>query len=196
MLHLFPHWNWKEGEEVDLWAYYNNADEVELFLNGKSMGIRKPDGKSYHSMWRVPFEPGELVAVSRKDGKTVARDTVRTASEPYAIRLTPDRKEINADGTDLSYVLVEVVDKDGNVCPHADDEITFEVFGAGFNNGVDNGLQTSLERFKADKRKTFNGKAMLIVQNNGNSGDIMVRATSPDLRSATTRMKAGNLSKL
>lgn len=190
MLHLFPHWNWKEGEEVDMWAYFNNADEVELFLNGKSQGVKKPDGKSYHVWWRLPFEPGEVVAVSRKDGREVMRDTVRTASEPYAIRLTADRPEIKADGEDLSYVSVQVVDKDGNPCPWAENEITFTVESAGKNAGVDNGSPISLEPFKSDSRKAFYGKALLIVQNNGNSGDIRVKATSPDLKETSLTIKA------
>ena len=190
VLHLFPHWNWKEGEDVDVWAYFNNADEVELFLNGESLGTKKPENGSYHVWWRVPFTPGELVAVSRKDGKEVKRASVNTASEPYAIRLIPDRAEINADGTDLSYVTVEVVDKAGNLCPLSENEISFEVDGAGFNAGVDNGSQISLEPFKSDKRKAFYGKAMLIVQNDGRTGDIKVKATSPDLKESTVTIKS------
>ncbi len=190
VLHLLPHWNWKEGEDVDVWAYCNNADEVELFLDGESKGVRTPDGKSYHAMWRLPFRPGELVAVSRKGGMEVARDTVRTAGDPYAMRLTPDRREINADGTDLSYVAVEVVDKEGNLCPWADNEVTFTVEGAGFNAGVDNGSPISLERFKSDKRKAFYGKALLIVQNDGEKGDIKIRATSPSLKESNLTITA------
>lgn len=133
-------------------------------------------------MVAASFHPGELVAVSRKNGNVVMRDTVRTASEPYALRLTPDRKDINADGTDLSYVTVDVVDKDGNLCPWAENEISFTVEGSGFNAGVDNGSPTSLEPFKSDKRKAFYGKALLIVQNNGNKGDIRVKASSPGLK--------------
>lgn len=190
VLHLLPHWNWKEGENVDVWAYYNNADEVELFLDGESKGVRTTDGKSYHAMWRLPFRPGELVAVSRKGGMEVARDTVRTAGEPYALRLTPDRREINADSTDLGYVAVEVVDKEGNLCPWADNEVTFTVEGAGFNAGVDNGSPISLERFKSDKRKAFYGKALLIVQNDGEKGDIKIRATSPSLKESNLTITA------
>ena len=175
---------------MDVWAYFNNADEVELFLNGESLGAKKPEDGSYHVWWRVPFVPGELVAVSRKDGKEVKRDSVKTASEPHAIRLTPDRSEINADGEDLSSVTVEGVDKDGNLCPLAENEILFEVEGAGFNAGVDNGSQTSLEPFKSDRRKAFYGKAMLIVQNDGEKGDIKVKATSPDLKESTVTIKS------
>lgn len=190
VLHLLPHWNWKNGDDVDVWAYFNNADEVELYINGESQGVRKPDLKSYHVAWRVPFAPGELVAVSRKAGREVARDTVRTASAPYAIRLTPDRKEIRADGSDLSYVTVEVIDKDGNLCPWADNEVTFLVEGSGRNEGVDNGSPISLERFKADSRKAFYGKALLILRNDGSVGDIRVKATSPGLKESNLTITA------
>ncbi len=185
VLHLFPHWNWKEGEEVDMWVYFNNADEVELFLNGESLGVKTPEGDAYHVWWRVPFTLGTLEAVSHKDGKEVKRTSVSTASEPYALRLTPDRTEINADGTDLSYAAVEVVDKDGNLCPWAENEIFFSVDGSGFNAGTDNGSPISLEPFKSDRKKAFYGRALLIVQNNGDEGEIQVSATSLGLQKST-----------
>lgn len=190
VLHLFPHWNWTDGQEIDLWAYYNNADEIELFVNGESQGVRHPEPGKYHSSWRVTYHPGSILAVTRKDGKEVARQEIRTASEPHSIRLTPDRNVINADGKDLSYITVEILDADGNLCPLADNEVTFKVDGAGFNAGVDNGSPTSLERFKDDKRKAFYGKALLIVENNGKKGNISVEATSPGLETAKTTIQA------
>ncbi len=190
VLHILPHWNWNEGETVDVWAYSSNADEVELFLNGKSLGARKVEPGDYHQDWRVAFEPGTLTAVSRKDGAVVKETTVRTAGMPHHLRLAADRQEINADGSDLSYVAVEVVDADGNLCPWATDNITFDVQGAGFNAGVDNGSPISLERFKADHRKAFYGKAMLIVQNDGHAGDIRVSASAPGLGSDNLTLKA------
>ncbi|TGY77978.1 glycoside hydrolase family 2 TIM barrel-domain containing protein [Lepagella muris] len=190
VLHLFPHWNWKEGQEIDVWAYFNNADEVELYLNGESLGAKRPEEGSYHVSWRVPFVPGELEAVSRKSGREVKRDVVRTASEPYAVRLTADRSEINADGEDLCYITAEIVDNKGNVCPVADNEIEFSVEGAGKNVGVDNGSPVSLEPFKSDKRKAFNGKALLIVQNTGKRGDIKVTAKSAGLKSGDVTVAA------
>lgn len=187
VLHLLPHWNWEPGRVVDVWAYYNNADEVELLLNGRSLGTRSKGPDDFHVSWQVPFEPGTLTAISRRGGREVARDERRTAGAPAAIRLTPDRSEINADGTDLSYVLAEVVDKDGNVCPWADNQIFFEVEGPAFNAGVDNGSPISLERFKDNKRRAFYGKAMLIVQNaGGKAGTATVRATSEGLAPAET----------
>ena len=190
VLHLFPHWNHKPGETVDMWAYYNNADEVELYVNGRSQGVRHPEPGVYHARWRVTYEPGEVEVVSRKDGREVARRSISTAGAPAAIRLTPDRREITADGRDLSYVLAEVVDERGNLCPDATDRITFAVDGAGRNVGVDNGLQTDVEPMKSDNRRVSHGKAMLIVQNDGRPGTISVTATAPGLKTAETTITA------
>lgn len=190
VLHLLPHWNWEEGQDVDVWAYYNNADEVELLLNGRSLGTRSKGKDDYHVQWTVPFEPGTLIAISRRDGKEVARDERRTAGAPAAIRLTPDRREIAADGRDLSYVTVDIVDADGNLCPLAENEVTFAVDGAAFNAGVDNGSPISLERFKADKRKAFYGKALIILQNNGQAGEATLTATAEGLAPATIKISA------
>ncbi len=190
VLHILPHWNWKEGDTVDVWAYCNNADEVELYLNGESLGKRTVESGTYHVGWQVGYQPGTLKAISRKEGKQVKETQVCTAGLPHHLRLTPDRSEIQADGTDLCYVTVEVVDSEGNLCPWATDNITFSVQGTGFNAGVDNGSPISMERFKADSRKAFYGKAMLIVQNNGEAGDINVTASAPGLNSDTTTIKS------
>ena len=115
VLHVFPHWNWKAGQTVDVWAYYNKADEVELFVNGKSVGKRSKKGDDLHVMWRIPFEAGTLKAISRKGGKEVLVKEVKTAGAPAKIELIADRKNIKADGKDLSFITVRVVDKDGNL---------------------------------------------------------------------------------
>lgn len=184
VLHLFPHWNWTSGQDVDMWCYYNDADSVELVVNGKSAGFSKKTGSRRHAEWRVRYEPGMVEAVAWKDGKAVRRKVIRTAGSPAQIRLTPDRREIAADGRDLSYVTVEILDKDGNLCPDADNLVKFEVEGSGFIAGVDNGSQTSMERFKDNKRKAFYGKCMLVVQNNGKAGRISVRAVAEGLKEA------------
>ncbi len=181
VLHLFPHWNWEPGQTIDLWAYYNNADEVELFINGKSQGVRSKGKDDLHVCWRVTFEPGTVKAVSRKDGKVVAEQEIHTAGEPAQVRLTPDRVSIHADGRDLSFVTVEILDKDGNLCPNADNEVTFDVQGDGFIAGVDNGSPISMERFKANHRKAFYGKCLVVIQNNGKSGNISLTATADGL---------------
>ena len=189
VLHLFPHWNWTEGQDIDLWAYYNNADEVELFVNGKSQGVRSKGKDDFHVMWRVKYEPGTVKAVSRKEGKTVAEQEIRTAGEPAQIRLSPDRSTIQADGKDLSFITVEILDKDGNLCPNAENDVTFAVEGAGFIAGVDNGSPISMEKFKDNHRKAFYGKCLVVLQNNGEPGGVKVTATADGLEKATTAIK-------
>ena len=190
VLHLFPHWNWTPGQDIDMWAYYNNADEVELFVNGKSQGVRTKGKDDFHVVWRVKYEPGVVKVVSRKDGKTVLEKEIHTAGEPAQIRLTADRNEIKSDGRDLSFVTVEVLDKDGNLCPNADNQIMFDVQGAGFIAGVDNGSPVSMEKFKADHRRAFYGKCLVVVQSDGKSGGIKLTATSEGLKTAVTAIKA------
>lgn len=190
VLHLFPHWNWTPGQDIDMWAYYNNADEVELFVNGESQGVRTKGKDDFHVVWRVKYEPGVVKVVSRKDGKTVLEKEIHTAGEPAQIRLTADRNEIKSDGRDLSFVTVEVLDKDGNLCPNADNQIMFDVQGAGFIAGVDNGSPVSMEKFKADHRKAFYGKCLVVVQSDGKSGGIKLTATSEGLKTAVTAIKA------
>jgi beta-galactosidase len=184
VLHLFPHWNWPPGKVVDVWAYYNNADEVELFLNGKSLGIRKKQGDSLHVMWRIPFEPGTLKAVSRLNGKTVLTREIKTAGKPAKIMLTADRTTLKADGTDLSFITVKILDADGNLVPNADNLVNFTVKGEGSIAGVDNGLQTSMEPFKASHKKAFNGLCLAIIQSKEKAGRIFLKATSAGLKSA------------
>lgn len=190
VLHLFPHWNWAPGQDIDMWAYYNNADEVELFVNGESQGVRTKGKDDFHVVWRVKYEPGVVKVVSRKDGKTVLEKEIHTVGEPAQIRLTADRNEIKSDGRDLSFVTVEVLDKDGNLCPNADNQIMFDVQGAGFIAGVDNGSPVSMEKFKADHRKAFYGKCLVVVQSDGKSGGIKLTATSEGLKTAVTAIKA------
>lgn len=188
VLHILPHWNWKQGDTVDVWAYYNNADEVELMLNGKSLGTRSKKGDDLHVMWRVPFMPGTLEAVSKKDGKVVTTATVKTAGAPAKIMLIADRKIIKADGKDLSFVTVKVVDKDGNFVPYADNNIQFKITGAGFIAGTDNGSETSMESFKSSTHKAFNGMCLVVIQSNGKAGTIQFTATSQGLTTAVTNI--------
>ncbi|WP_243751646.1 glycoside hydrolase family 2 TIM barrel-domain containing protein [Niastella caeni] len=185
MLHLFPHWNWQPGQVVDMWAYYNNADEVELFINGKSQGVKRKTGDELHVMWRVTYEQGRVEAVSRKDGKVIASKTIKTAGAPAKIVLQADRSAIQANGKDLSFVTVKVVDKDGNLVPDAANNIQFTIAGAGVIAGVDNGSQTSMESFKASERKTFNGLCLAVVQSTGKPGSIKLQAKSAGLAPAT-----------
>ncbi len=189
VLHLFPHWNWEPGQQIDMWCYYNNADEVELFINGKSQGIRTKDANHLHVVWNVTFEPGTVKVVARKDGVETASQEIHTAGEPVQIRLTPDRSTIKNNGTDLSFVTVEILDKDGYLCPNAENLVQFQVEGKGFIAGVDNGSPISLERFKDNKRKAFYGKCLVVVQNDSRKGKIKVKASSEGLNDAHIILK-------
>ena len=189
MLHLFPHWNWKEGQTIDMWAYYNNADEVELFINGKSQGVKKKTGDELHVMWRVAYEPGIVRAVSRKNGKVVLTKEIKTAGAPAKIILTADRNSIKANGEDLSFVTVTVADKDGNPVPDANNLIQFVIQGEGEIAGVDNGCQTDLSMLKADNKKAFKGLALAVVQSKKKAGTITLSATAEGLKSASVIIK-------
>jgi beta-galactosidase len=189
VLHVFPHWNWKKGDNVDVWAYFN-SDEVELFLNGKSLGAKQKSGDDLHVMWRVPYEPGVLKAVARTRGRDVLTREVCTAGEAAKIVLTADRRVIKAGGDDLSFVTVEVVDKNGSLVPHADNLIKFHVAGEGLIAAVDNGSQTSHEPFKVDYRKAFNGMCLAIVQAKERAGRITLTATSEGLGTASVVIEA------
>jgi beta-galactosidase len=184
VLHLFPHWNWKAGEKVDVVTYFN-ADEVELFLNGRSQGTKRKQGDDMQVFWRLPFEPGVLKAVSRKNGQVVLTREVRTAEAPARIVLVPDRQAIKADGVDLSFVTVKVVDRNGTVVPSADNLIKFELTGEGSIVGLDNGYQASHESFKGKQRKVFRGMALAIVQAKQKPGRIVLKATSDNLAPAS-----------
>jgi beta-galactosidase len=207
MVHLLPHWNWAAGQTIPVMAY-SNADEVELFLNGKSLGRKKrfgepveiPVGTSvsadkkfvtkYRLMWQVPFQPGTLKAVAYRGGKQVAEEEMRTAGAPARVRLTADRSAIHSDGDDLSFVTVRVEDKDGNLCPMADNLVNFSVTGAGSVEAVDNGNAATVEPFRADHRKAFSGMALLIVRAKDQPGTIRVTATSVGLASAAMEIAA------
>lgn len=180
VLHIFPHWNWKQGVQVDVWAYFN-SEEVELFLNDKSLGSKRRSGDDMHVWWRVAYEPGTLKAIARAKGKPVLTREIRTAGKAAKIILIPDRAVIKADGSDLSFVTVKIVDEKGTLVPHAAHLINFDITGEGFIAGVDNGSQVSHEPFKADYRKAFNGLCLAIIQAKEKAGSITLKATAEGL---------------
>ncbi len=205
VLHLFPHWNWIPGQTIDMWCYFNHADEVELFVNGKSQGVRKKrvhnganEGKKYensteyHVMWRVTFHPGEAKVIARKNGKIVGEQIIKTAGAPDHIVLKKTYQGNLAYGTGVptTFVEVDVVDKHGNLCPNADNQIFFSVAGQeGLKAtteegkptilGTDNGCQTSLERFTDPHRKAFFGKCVVVLKGKGT-----LTAKAVDLKTA------------
>jgi beta-galactosidase len=175
-LHLFPHWNFegKEGDEIPVWVY-TNVDEVELFVNGKSQGKQKVPHLG-HVQWKVRYEPGAIEARGYKGGKVALTEKRETTGPAAAIRLTADRMEINADGEDLAFVTVEVLDKEGRAVPTADNLIRFNVSGAGKLIGVGNGDPNCQESDKEPKRSLFSGLAQVILQAGKRPGEIRIEA--------------------
>jgi beta-galactosidase len=190
VLHILPHWNWQPGKIVDVWAYYNNADEVELYLNGKSLGIKKKQGDDLHISWKVPYQPGTLKAVSRLNGKIVLTKEIKTAGKPAKIELIADRNAIKANGNDLSYITARVLDANGNLVPGADNLLKFSIEGPGVVAGVDNGQQTNLEPFRASQHKAFNGLCLAIVQSKASAGVITISAEGVGLKSMRIKIKS------
>jgi beta-galactosidase len=187
---------------------YTNAEEVELLLNGRSLGRKKkgepfvmPVGQKvsddlrftsrYRLVWEVPYAPGTLKAVAYTAGRPVASAEVKTAGAPSGVVLAPDRGTIRADGEDLSFVTVRIEDASGNLVPGADNLVEFSVEGAGRIAAVDNGNAASLEPFQADQRRAFSGLALLIVRSKrGERGEIRVTAKSDGLAAAGAVLRA------
>jgi beta-galactosidase len=192
MAHILPHWTWPERVgQVTPVHVYSSADEAELFLNGKSMGRRRRGAGEYRFRWDdVVYRPGELKAVTWKQGRPWADTVVRTAGPAARLALSADRAAIRADGADLSYVTVTVLDKDGVPVPRAKNRIRFELTGPGEIAAVDNGDPTSLEPFQATERRAFNGLALAIVRAR-QPGTIKLRARSPGLAPAELLVTAG-----
>ncbi len=196
VLHVFPHWNWqgREGQEIKVWAH-SNCDEVELFLNGESLG-RKAMKKYSHLEWPVKYAPGSLVAKGYKGGKEVLTSIVETTGNPVGARLSPNRTKLAADGADVSLITVRVADAQGRMVPTADNAITFEISGPGKIIGVGNGDPGShepdcfVDPSATWKRSLFNGLAQVIVQSTGDAGEIRLTASSGGLKSASLVLKA------
>jgi beta-galactosidase len=208
MIHLFPHWNWEEkkGQVIPV-TCYTNCDTVELFLNGRSFGVKGYEfprmgmegtyghypararalrtTADLHLTWDVPFEAGTLKAVGVKGGEVVTTVEIATAGTPAAIALSADRSSITADRRDVTHVVAEIHDEQGRAVPVAMNEILFTVEGEGRLIGVDNGDPLSHEDFKTNRRRTFNGLCMAIVQSTASAGSIRITATSPGLAPAS-----------
>jgi beta-galactosidase len=182
VLHLFPHWNWEPGEEVDM-KVYTNCDTVELFLNGESLGAKYKPDTALHLMWTVRWEPGEIVAKGHGPGGKVLQDKVATAGPAARLEVLPDRSAIKADGQDLSFITVNVLDSAGNLVPFADNLITCLVEGAAEIAGTDNGNPVSHEPFQTNFRKAFNGKCLFVVKSAGKPGEVKLEFASEGLPS-------------
>jgi beta-galactosidase len=190
VLHLFPHWNWRTGDTVDVVAYYSQADKVELFLNGKSLGVRSKSVDTLHVKWRVPFSPGVLKAVSSRNNKGMLSKEIKTAGPAYRLVMKADRNIIRADNRDLSFVTVEIRDRNGVLVPDAENLIQFSIIGPGSIAGVDNGSPVSLESFHSNQHTAMAGKVLCIVQSKKEKGSIRLTAGSPGLQSSTIIINA------
>jgi beta-galactosidase len=196
VLHVFPHWNWpgKEGQEISVWAC-SHCEEVELFLNGQSLG-RKPMTKNSHLEWPVKYTPGTLLARGFKGGKEILTAKVETTGQPATVQLTPHRATLQADGEDVSVITVQVADAQGRMIPTAENLITFELTGPGKIIGVGNGdpsshepdqfIDTGQSPSPVWQRSLFNGMAQVIVQSRKEAGEIKLTASADGLTLATT----------
>lgn len=182
-LHIFPHWNWpgKEGAQVDVWAY-SNLEEVELLVNGRSLGRQKVPHLG-HVQWKATYAPGAIEARGYRDGRLVLTERHETVGPPRAIRLSVDRAVIGADGQDVAMVTVEVLDGKGRHVPTAQHPIALRVTGAGRLIGVGNGDPNCLESDKASERSLFNGYAQAIVQAGTAPGPLTIEAIARDAAS-------------
>lgn len=212
MLHLLPSWNWAghEGQIIPVIAY-TNCDTVELFLNGRSLGVKSyqfpRQGASggwnryarprvpattadLHLSWDVPYEPGVLKAIGWREGKKVAEAEVRTAGPPAALELSPDHATVETGGDDVASVTVRVVDAHGVVVPGADNLIHFALSGPGAIAGVDNGNPFSHESYQAPERRAFHGLALVIVRPTGATGAVWLTASAAGLKSARITLHA------
>ncbi|HXT11052.1 MAG TPA: beta-galactosidase GalB [Candidatus Angelobacter sp.] len=192
MAHILPHWTWPERVgQVTPVHVFTSGDEGELFLNGKSLGRKKKGPYEYRLRWDdVIYEPGTLKVVTYKNGKKWATAEMKTAGNPAKLELKSDRKEIRADGRDLSFVTVTVQDKAGITAPRADNRIYFEIEGPGEIVATDNGDPTDFEPFPSHDRKAFNGLCLVIVRGKpGQAGEIKLTAKADGLKAGSARIK-------
>lgn len=195
-LHILPHWNWKgrEGQVTPVFVY-TNYPSAELFINGKSYGKQSKNNSSlknrYRLMWMdAVYEPGEVKVVAyNKEGKAVAEKSIRTAGKPHHLELVSNRNELNADGKDLAYVTVKVVDKDGNLCPTDNRLINFSVQGSGKYKAAANGDPTCLDLFHLPKMHAFSGMLTAIIQSGETAGEIVLNAKAGGMKSGSIRLK-------
>lgn len=185
-------WNWNgnEGKIMDV-SVYSSCEQVELFLNRKSLGKKATNRSTeYMATWQVAYEPGTLRAVGITGRKQVTSDELHTAGEAATIELTADRYKIRSDGQDLSYITVELTDKDGILNPKAENTISFEVTGPGKIAGVGNANPVSIESFQVPYRKAWRGKCMIVIKSDTTAGKIFLKATSTGLNSSSLELES------
>ncbi len=185
MAYILPHWTWPDRiGQITPVHVFSSADEAELFLNNQSLGKKKRGAYEYRFRWdNVEYQPGTLHVVTYKNGEQWATDTVYTTDKPAQLQLSADRSVIHADGTDLSFITVRILDKDGHFTAFADNRIEFTISGPGEIVATDNGNPADLEAFPSTGRNAFSGLALVIVKaKKGASGTITIEATSKELK--------------
>ncbi len=188
MVHLLPSsWNWKEGQTIRVLAF-SNAKQVELFLNGKSLGTKDVPHDDYVE-WEVPYQPGQLVAKAYNNGQTVATDTQETTGAPASIQLSVDRTALQAGQEDAVVAKVSILDDKGRVVPDADNRVTFQLGEGGTILGVSNGNPADHDTDKADNRKAFHGRCIAVVEAGSQPGTLQLTATSPGLTSGSLNLE-------
>ena len=188
MVHLLPHWNWREGQMVDVVAY-TNCDEVKLFLNDRPLETKSLNNAERLSLrWRVAFAPGVLKAEGYRNGRLLATDVKRTAGDAAKIELDADRTKIRADGMDLSFITVKITDDEGTLVPTADHLLFFDLQGEGKIVGVGNGNPISRESFKGRQRHAFSGMCQVVIQSTKKMGKIHLTASSLGLTDAIVQV--------
>lgn len=195
MVHILPHWNWPDRVgQITPVHVFTSGDEAELFINGKSMGRKQKGEYEYRIRWDdVVYEPGEVRVVAYKNGEKWAENMVSTTEAPAAISMKADRNDIIADGTDLSFITVEITDRNGLLVPDADLDVKFSIEGPGEIIATDNGDPTDMTPFPSAERKTFNGLALVIVRTlPGKPGTIMVSADCEGLEGGSVKLVASN----
>ena len=193
MAHILPHWNWPDriGELTPVHVF-TSGDEAELFLNGKSLDRKKKGQYEYRLRWdSVKYEPGELKVIAYKNGRKWAEDIIKTTGSPARLEASADRKEINADGKDLSFITVRIADKDRLTVPTADNQVEFSISGPGEIIATDNGYPADLIPFPSHRRKAFSGLILAIVRSEaGNRGTITISAKSAGLKTAVVKIRS------
>jgi beta-galactosidase len=196
VLHLLPHWNWqgREGEITPVYCY-TSYPAAELFVNGKSQGIQKKDTSRYgryRLTWdSIRYEAGSIKVVALDEkGRAAETNVLKTAGDAYQIKLTADRKNIKSDGKDLSFITVEILDRDGNLCPLASGNIQFDVQGEGSIRGVCNGDPTNIQVMTGKEMQAFHGVCVVVVQSIDKPGNIILSATSSGLKKVTLQLAA------
>ncbi|WP_091394624.1 glycoside hydrolase family 2 TIM barrel-domain containing protein [Arachidicoccus rhizosphaerae] len=196
VLHLLPHWNWGKGQHVDVWCYYNQADMVELFLNGKSLGKRhKADGQKgdneFHVSWQVPFLLGTLKVVAYQKGKAVKTTEVKTASAPSRVKVDVDLSGFRGVSGDLCYLTLQLEDEQGNSVPDNDRLLQFDINGQAKLVGINNGYQAELRSFQSEQYPTWKGKCVVVVRPETAKGSFTLNVKGQGISTGAFKVNFG-----